>query len=77
MPNSDSSFEVEKVTDSLDQLVLFEPLGMRVNLTAATSIYIPASSKSWSNIDSGYKSHQEVNKHTVCERHFRRGKNSL
>lgn len=39
-----------------------------------TSIYILALSKGWSNIDSGYKSHQHVNKCTVCGRKFMRGK---
>lgn len=42
-----------------------------------TSIYILALNKGWSNIDSGYKSHQQVNKCTVCEREFMRGKKSV
>lgn len=42
-----------------------------------TGIYIFAVSKGWSNIDSGYKSHQQVNRCTVCEREFTRGKKSL
>lgn len=39
-----------------------------------TGIYIFALSKGWSNIDSGYKSHQQVNRCTVCERELMRGK---
>lgn len=58
---------------SLNKFILFELWAWKW-FTVVTSIYILASSKGWSNIDSGYKSYQQVNKCIVCERQFTREK---